>query len=160
LNALNPDVKARTTSGAQCFGPLALFHVVGQEVIEEGATSIVNKGEAEMVLCIYTELVSRYPHLRASHQIAVISPYSAQVRLWRLISQALPLCRACIPRAMLSHCGRLRQLLRAGALLANRRCLLHISIDKRQTFAPPHTTGYFSGHMQMTWEVLPRRSIC
>ncbi len=48
-------------------------------MVEEGATSIINKMEAEMVLCIYRELVSRYPHLRTSHQIAIISPYSAQV---------------------------------------------------------------------------------
>ena len=65
---------------AQCFGPLALFQVAGREAIEEGATSIINKTEAEMVLCIYRELVSRYPHLRTSHQIAIISPYSAQAR--------------------------------------------------------------------------------
>ncbi|KAK9909662.1 hypothetical protein WJX75_005776 [Coccomyxa subellipsoidea] len=66
-----------------CFGPLALFQVAGREAIEEGATSIINKMEAEMVLCIYRELVSRYPHLRTSHQIAIISPYSAQVKLLR-----------------------------------------------------------------------------
>jgi superfamily I DNA and/or RNA helicase len=53
--------------------------VAGREAIEEGATSIINKMEAEMVVCIYRELVSRYPHLRTSHQIAIISPYSAQV---------------------------------------------------------------------------------
>lgn len=64
---------------AQCFGPLALYQVAGREMVEEGATSIINKMEAEMVLCIYRELVSRYPHLRTSHQIAIISPYSAQV---------------------------------------------------------------------------------
>lgn len=56
-------------------------------MVEEGATSIINKMEAEMVLCIYRELVSRYPHLRTSHQIAIISPYSAQVPL----SQSLPI---------------------------------------------------------------------
>ena len=65
--------------GVQCFGPLALYHVVGRELVEEGATSIINKGEAELVLCLYRELVTRYPHLRTSNQIAVISPYSAQV---------------------------------------------------------------------------------
>ncbi|CAL8467911.1 g7449 [Coccomyxa elongata] len=66
-----------------CFGPLALYQVAGREMVEEGATSIINKMEAEMVLCIYRELVSRYPHLRTSHQIAIISPYSAQVKLLR-----------------------------------------------------------------------------
>lgn len=70
---------------AQCFGPLALFQVAGRELVEEGATSIINRMEAEMVLCIYRELVSRYPHLRNSHQIAIISPYSAQV-------EPAPLC--------------------------------------------------------------------
>ena len=64
---------------AQCFGPLALFHVEGKEAIEERATSIQNAAEARMVLAIYQELRTRYSHLSSSNQIAVISPYKAQV---------------------------------------------------------------------------------
>lgn len=64
----------------QCFGPLALFHVEGQEASEERATSILNVAEASMVLSLYMELRTRYSHLSSSNQIAVISPYKAQVR--------------------------------------------------------------------------------
>ncbi len=64
----------------QCFGPLALFHVDGTEAIEERATSILNVAEASMVLSLYMELRARYSHLSSSNQIAVISPYKAQVR--------------------------------------------------------------------------------
>ena len=64
---------------AQCFGPLALFHVEGKEAIEERATSIQNAAEARMVLALYQELRTRYSHLSSSNQIAVISPYKAQV---------------------------------------------------------------------------------
>ena len=62
-----------------CFGPLALFHVEGKEAIEERATSIQNAAEARMVLALYQELRARYSHLSSSNQIAVISPYKAQV---------------------------------------------------------------------------------
>ena len=63
----------------QCFGPLALFHVDGNEATEERATSILNVAEASMVLSVYMELRARYSHLGSSNQIAVISPYKAQV---------------------------------------------------------------------------------
>ncbi|CAK0762015.1 hypothetical protein CVIRNUC_002915 [Coccomyxa viridis] len=66
-----------------CFGPLALFHVEGKEAIEERATSIQNAAEARMVLALYQELRARYSHLSSSNQIAVISPYKAQVALLR-----------------------------------------------------------------------------
>lgn len=86
----------------QCFGPLALFHVEGREAIEERATSIMNVAEASMVLSLYMELRARYSHLSSSNQIAVISPYKAQV-LPRLIP-----CRRCTfrsPAAELSLSG-------------------------------------------------------
>lgn len=66
-------------AAGQCFGPLALFHVDGSEAIEERATSILNVAEASMVLSLYMELRARYSHLSSSNQIAVISPYKAQV---------------------------------------------------------------------------------
>ncbi|CAL5219614.1 g1484 [Coccomyxa viridis] len=74
---------SRTWHEHPCFGPLALFHVDGTEAIEERATSILNVAEASMVLSLYMELRARYSHLSSSNQIAVISPYKAQVGLLR-----------------------------------------------------------------------------
>ncbi|KAJ9510377.1 hypothetical protein QJQ45_015835 [Haematococcus lacustris] len=60
------------------FGPLAFFDVAGRESIPANGASIQNKAEANMVLCIYRELVHRYPVLRKTASVAVISPYKAQ----------------------------------------------------------------------------------
>jgi hypothetical protein len=65
-----------------CFGPLAFYNVAGKESVPEGAASIVNKPEAEMVLCLYHNLTHAFPQLRKSGTVAVISPYKAQVG-WR-----------------------------------------------------------------------------
>ncbi|GFH19880.1 uncharacterized protein HaLaN_16908, partial [Haematococcus lacustris] len=65
------------------FGPLAFFDVAGRESIPANGASIQNKAEANMVLCIYRELVHRYPVLRKTASVAVISPYKAQVKLLR-----------------------------------------------------------------------------
>ena len=85
----------------QCFGPLALFHVEGKEAIEERATSIQNAAESCMVLAIYQELRARYSHLSSSNQIAVITPYKAQVLhgpgLLPTRFPARPLTRASVP---------------------------------------------------------------
>ena len=48
----------------QCFGPFAFYDVAGKEVVQEGSSSLVNRVEVEMVLCLYRELVHRYPHLK------------------------------------------------------------------------------------------------
>ena len=42
--------------------------------------SLVNRVEAEMVLCLFKELTAADPALRSRPAIAVISPYKAQVR--------------------------------------------------------------------------------
>ncbi len=47
-------------------------------------TSLVNRVEAEMVMCLFKELTSADPALRSRPAIAVISPYKAQVRLGHL----------------------------------------------------------------------------
>jgi senataxin len=62
-----------------CFGPLAFYNVAGKETVPEGAASIVNKVEAEMVLCVYHNLTHAFPQLRKTGTVAVISPYKAQV---------------------------------------------------------------------------------
>ena len=63
----------------QCFGPLALYDVAGFEEVPEGTASLENRVEAEMVLCLYRQLITHYPQLRSGPHIGIISPYSAQV---------------------------------------------------------------------------------
>ena len=43
-----------------------------------------------MALALYSRLLERYPHLKTSPAVAVISPYQAQAR-----TQAPPLGRTC-----------------------------------------------------------------
>ncbi|KAK9842012.1 hypothetical protein WJX81_004236 [Elliptochloris bilobata] len=64
-----------------CFGPLAFYDVPGRESQPRGSSSLVNKREAEMALALCSRLLERYPHLRTSPAVAVISPYQAQVKL-------------------------------------------------------------------------------
>lgn len=52
-----------------------------QESIPPGSSSLVNNREAEVVLGVYRELVHRYPQLKGTPSIGVISPYKAQVGL-------------------------------------------------------------------------------
>ena len=40
----------------------------------------MNKDEAEFVLLLYSQLVSKHPQLRDSNDVGVISPYKYQVR--------------------------------------------------------------------------------
>lgn len=56
-------------------------------------TSLVNRVEAEMVLCLFKELTSADPALRSRPAIAVISPYKAQVRVGH------PLWDSAVPQA-------------------------------------------------------------
>eukprot|EP00775_Hariotina_reticulata_P010999 gene10999-11153_t len=74
-----------------CFGPFALFDLHGKEDIPEGSASIVNRAEAEFVLCLYRHMLSNVGELReGTASVAVISPYKAQVSLLRkLFEQAL-----------------------------------------------------------------------
>ncbi|KAF5835698.1 AAA domain-containing protein [Dunaliella salina] len=66
-----------------CFGPLAFYDVAGKESVPLNGASIENKAEANMVLCVYREMVHRNPSLRKNASVAVISPYKAQVKLLR-----------------------------------------------------------------------------
>ncbi|KAF6164776.1 hypothetical protein GIB67_035705 [Kingdonia uniflora] len=92
------DVKDQTQRSWHdylCFGPFCFF------VIEEGAESqpsrsgsFVNEDKVEFVLLMYKNLVTRYPELKpsqnnsdsdysSSFQIAIISPYGDQAKLFR-----------------------------------------------------------------------------
>ncbi|KAH7567616.1 hypothetical protein JRO89_XS07G0104600 [Xanthoceras sorbifolium] len=57
-----------------CFGPFCFFDIEG---VEESRT---NKNEVEFVLLLYHKLVNMYPELKSSSQIAIMSPYSGQVK--------------------------------------------------------------------------------
>jgi superfamily I DNA and/or RNA helicase len=63
----------------QALGPLAFFDLRGKERQEAGSTSLVNDGEAKLVMFLYAELVMRYSQLSSGANIAVISPYKGQV---------------------------------------------------------------------------------
>lgn len=65
-----------------CFGPLCFFNLhEGKESRPLGSGSWVNIDEVEFVFLLYHKLVSRYPELKSSNQLAIISPYRAQVSL-------------------------------------------------------------------------------
>lgn len=68
----------------QCFGPFALFDLHGKEDVPEGSASIVNRAEAEFVLCLYKHMLGQVQELQdGTASVAVISPYKAQVCVGR-----------------------------------------------------------------------------
>lgn len=75
----------------KCFGPFALFDLHGKEDVPEGSASIVNRAEAEFVLCLYKHMLGQVTELQdGTASVAVISPYKAQVKLLKdLFKQAL-----------------------------------------------------------------------
>ncbi|WZZ23102.1 hypothetical protein YC2023_124489 [Brassica napus] len=79
------DIEAQTTRDwhkYRCFGPFCFFDIhEGRESQHPGATgSRVNLDEVEFVLLMYHRLVTMYPELKSSSQIAIISPYNYQVK--------------------------------------------------------------------------------
>ncbi|KAA8536513.1 hypothetical protein F0562_028990 [Nyssa sinensis] len=82
-----PDVEDQTTRSwhkYRCFGPFCFFDIhEGKESQPSGSGSWVNEDEAEFVLLMYLKLVTRYPELKSSSRLAIISPYRHQVKLFR-----------------------------------------------------------------------------
>ncbi|KAK6119170.1 hypothetical protein DH2020_047102 [Rehmannia glutinosa] len=82
-----PDVEDQTKRSwhkFRCFGPFCFFDIhEGKESQPSGSGSWVNVDEVEFVLAMYSKLVSRYPELKASSRLAIISPYRHQVKLFR-----------------------------------------------------------------------------
>ncbi|XP_031111945.1 probable helicase MAGATAMA 3 [Ipomoea triloba] len=82
-----PDVEEQTKRAwhnYRCFGPFCFFDIhEGKESQPSGSGSWVNVDEVEFVLAIYRELVTRYPELKSSSKLAIISPYRHQVKLIR-----------------------------------------------------------------------------
>lgn len=68
----------------RCFGPFCFFDIhEGEESQPSGSGSWVNIDEVDFVLLMYHKLVSIYPELRSSSQLAIISPYRYQVKLFQ-----------------------------------------------------------------------------
>lgn len=82
---------SRPWHAAKCFGPFALFDLHGKEDVPEGSASIVNRAEAEFVLCLYKHMLGQVQELQdGTASVAVISPYKAQVKMLKdLFRQAL-----------------------------------------------------------------------
>ena len=68
----------------RCFGPFCFFDVhEGTESQPSGSGSWINVDEVDFVLLLYHKLVTRYPELKSSSRLAIISPYRYQVKLFR-----------------------------------------------------------------------------
>jgi senataxin len=82
-----PNIEVHTSRSwheYHCFGPFCFFDLhEGKESKLSGSESWVNVDEVEFVLLMYHKLVSMYPELKSSSQLAIISPYSQQVKLLR-----------------------------------------------------------------------------
>ncbi|XP_059313666.1 probable helicase MAGATAMA 3 [Lycium ferocissimum] len=82
-----PDVEEQTKRSwheYRCFGPFSFFDIHdGKESQPSGSGSWQNVDEVEFVLAMYRKLVSRYPELKSSSRLAIISPYRHQVKLLR-----------------------------------------------------------------------------
>ncbi|XP_016454624.1 putative helicase MAGATAMA 3 isoform X1 [Nicotiana tabacum] len=82
-----PDVEEQTRRSwheYRCFGPFCFFDIhEGKESQPSGSGSWQNVDEVEFVLAMYHKLVSRYPELKSSSRLAIISPYRHQVKLLR-----------------------------------------------------------------------------
>jgi len=72
-----------------------LFDLHGKEDVPEGSASIVNRAEAEFVLCLYKHMLSNVGELReGAASLAVISPYKAQVsHRWPMPDRTTPRTR-------------------------------------------------------------------
>ncbi|XP_052203750.1 probable helicase MAGATAMA 3 isoform X2 [Diospyros lotus] len=81
------DVKDRTERlwhQYRCFGPFCFFDIhEGKESQPSGSGSWVNEDEVDFVLILYHKMVTRYPELKSSSRLAIISPYRHQVKLFR-----------------------------------------------------------------------------
>ncbi|CAL5032138.1 unnamed protein product [Urochloa decumbens] len=75
--------KKRPWHSYTCFGPFCFFDVDGVESQPPGSGSWVNHDEVEFITLLYHQLAMRYPELKSSSEVAVISPYRQQIKLLR-----------------------------------------------------------------------------
>lgn len=80
-----PNIEERTKRSwheYRCFGPLCFFDLQENEemeAIQSPGGSWMNDNEVNFVMLLHHKLVSAYPELKSSGQLAIISPYRAQV---------------------------------------------------------------------------------
>ncbi|CAI8599413.1 unnamed protein product [Vicia faba] len=68
----------------RCFGPFSFFDIhEGEEAKPSGNGSWMNVAEVDFVLLLYQKLVTLYPGLKSGNQVAIISPYRQQVKLFQ-----------------------------------------------------------------------------
>ncbi|CAJ2673175.1 unnamed protein product [Trifolium pratense] len=68
----------------RCFGPFSFFDIhEGEEAKPTGSGSWINVEEVNFVLFLYQKLVTLFPKLKSSNELAIISPYSQQVKLFQ-----------------------------------------------------------------------------
>ena len=73
--------KKRPWHSYTCFGPFCFFDIDGVETQQPGSGSWVNQDEVEFITLLYHQLAMRYPELKSSSEVAVISPYRQQMKL-------------------------------------------------------------------------------
>jgi hypothetical protein len=58
-----------------------VYDLHGKEDVPDGSASMLNRAEAQFVLCLYKDMQASVAELReGTASVAVISPYKAQVR--------------------------------------------------------------------------------
>ncbi|KAK2400622.1 P-loop containing nucleoside triphosphate hydrolase superfamily protein [Trifolium repens] len=68
----------------RCFGPFSFFDIhEGEQTKPTGSGSWINVEEVNFVLFLYQKLVTLFPRLKSSNELAIISPYSQQVKLFQ-----------------------------------------------------------------------------
>lgn len=66
----------------RCFGPFSFFDIDGVESQPSGSGSWINVDEVDFILITYHQLVTKYPELKSTSRLAIISPYRHQVKLF------------------------------------------------------------------------------
>lgn len=75
------DYTTRDWHKYRCFGPFSFFDIhEGKESQPAGSGSWINIDEVDFVLLLFHKLISMYPQLKSSSQLAIISPYRHQVK--------------------------------------------------------------------------------
>ncbi|GLT85964.1 hypothetical protein SLE2022_041290 [Rubroshorea leprosula] len=81
------DVQDQTTRDwhkFRCFGPFCFFDIhEGKESQPSGSGSWANEDEVEFALVMYHKFITMFQEVKSSSQLAIISPYRHQVKLFQ-----------------------------------------------------------------------------
>eukprot|EP01025_Chloroclados_australasicus_P044132 TRINITY_DN4759_c0_g1_i10.p1 TRINITY_DN4759_c0_g1~~TRINITY_DN4759_c0_g1_i10.p1 ORF type:complete len:789 (+),score=106.44 TRINITY_DN4759_c0_g1_i10:122-2488(+) len=67
----------------KCFGPIAFFDVCSIEQLPPNGVSILNVKEAKFIMCLFKEMLAKFPNMKQTTSVAFITPYRAQVEYLR-----------------------------------------------------------------------------